>query len=312
MANWTAEQIPDQTGRVVIVTGGNIGLGYESVLALAKKGAEVVMASRNLDKANAARREILAQVPNGKVEVMQVDLSDLASIRAFSEAFHRRYSRLDILLNNAGLMIPPYGTTKDGFETQFGVNHLGHFALTGLLLDVVLATPNSRVVTVSSNAYRGGRINFDDLQSKQKYSAWGAYSQSKVANIHFMRELQLRLDAIGSMTISVSAHPGYSATDLQNPQKVAGVPFVGIITSIANRFFAQSAAMGALSQLYAATAPNVKGGEFFGPDKGMRGYPTLLELLPHAMDRSVESRLWAVSEALTGVKFKVLEPTVVV
>lgn len=306
MTNWTAEQIPDQTGRVAIVTGGNIGLGYESVLALAKKGAEVVMASRNLDKAKAARREILAQVPHGKVDVMQVDLSDLASVRVFSEAFRHRYDRLDILLNNAGLMIPPYGTTKDGFETQFGVNHLGHFALTGLLLDVIVATPNSRVVTVSSNAYRGGRINFDDLQSKQKYSAWGAYSQSKVANIHFMRELQLRLDAIGSRTISVSAHPGYSATDLQNPQKVAGVPFVGIITSIANRFFAQSAAMGALSQLYAATAPNVKGGEFFGPDKGMRGYPTLLELLPHAMDRSVEARLWAVSEALTGVKFEML------
>jgi NAD(P)-dependent dehydrogenase (short-subunit alcohol dehydrogenase family) len=308
MNNWTADQMPDLTGRVVIVTGGNIGLGYESVLALAKKGAEVVMASRNMDKANAARREILAQVPDGKVAVMQIDLSDLASVRAFAEEFRSCYDRLDILMNNAGLMIPPYGTTKDGFETQFGVNHLGHFALTGLLLDMILATPNSRVVTVSSNAYRGGRINFDDLQSKQKYSAWGAYSQSKVANIHFMRELQLRLDAIRSSTISVSAHPGYSATDLQNPQKVSGVPFAGLITSIANRFFAQSAAMGALSQLYAATAPDVKGGDFFGPDKGMRGHPTLTELLPHAMDRSVESRLWAVSEALTGVKFEVLEP----
>lgn len=311
MTNWTADQIPDQTGRVAVVTGGNIGLGYESVLALAKKGAKVVMASRNLDKANAARREILAQVPNGKVEVMQVDLSNLASVRAFSEAFRHRYDRLDILLNNAGLMIPPYGTTKDGFETQFGVNHLGHFALTGLLLDVVLATPNSRVVTVSSGAYRGGRINFDDLQSKQRYNAWGAYSQSKVANIHFMRELQARLDAIGSSTISVSAHPGYSATDLQNPQKVGGIPLAGLFTSIANRFFAQSAAMGALPQLYAATAPGVRGGDFFGPDNGMKGYPKLEPLQAHAMDRSVEARLWAVSEALTEVKFEALESVTV-
>lgn len=304
MTNWTAEQIPDQTGRVAIVTGGNVGLGYESVLALAKKGATVVMASRNLEKANAARREILAQTLNGKVDVMQVDLSDLASVRTFSEAFRHRYDRLDILLNNAGLMIPPYGVTEDGFETQFGVNHLGHFALTGLLLDRVLATPNSRVITVSSSAYRMGRINFDDLQSKQKYSAWRAYGQSKVANIHFMRELQVRLDGIGSSTISASAHPGYAATDLQNPQKTAGIPISRIMTAIGNRFFAQSAAMGALPQLYAATAPGVRGGDFFGPDNGMKGYPKLEPLQAHAMDRSVEARLWAVSEALTGVKFE--------
>lgn len=311
MANWTAEQIPDQSGRVVVITGGNIGLGYESASALAKKGAEVIIASRNLGKANAARDKILAQVPQAKLKVMQLDLSDLASVRAFSEAFHRQYDRLDILMNNAGLMIPPYGTTKDGFETQFGVNHLGHFALTGLVLDLILATPNSRVVTVSSSAYYTGRINFDDLQSKNRYRAWQAYSQSKVANIHFMRELQARLAALGSSTISVSAHPGYSATDLQNPQKVGGVPLAGLFTTIANRLVAQSAAMGALPQLYAATAPDVKGGDFFGPQYGMRGYPRLEGLRPHAIDRNVEARLWAVSEALTGVKFEALEPRAV-
>jgi NAD(P)-dependent dehydrogenase (short-subunit alcohol dehydrogenase family) len=310
MNNWTADQMPDLTGRVVIVTGGNIGLGYESVLALAKKGTEVVMASRNMDKANAARREILAHVPNGKVTVMPIDLSDLASVRAFAEEFRSCYDRLDILMNNAGLMIPPYGTTKDGFETQFGVNHLGHFALTGLLLDIILATPDSRIVTVSSSAYRMGRINFDDLQSKQNYSAWRAYGQSKVANIHFMRQLQARLESIGSRTISVSAHPGYAATDLQNVQKTEGIPFAGLIGAIGNRFFAQSASMGALPQLYAATAPGVRGGEFFGPHNGMRGYPQLEPLQPHALDEDVAARLWAVSEALTEVKFEALEPAI--
>lgn len=309
MNNWTIDQMPDLTGRVAIVTGGNIGLGYESVVALAKKGADVVMASRNLDKANSARQKILAEVPHGNVTVMRIDLADLASVRSFADEFRSCYEHLDILMNNAGLMIPPYGTTKDGFETQFGVNHLGHFALTGLLLDMILATPNSRIVTVSSGVYRRGQINFDDLQSKQSYTAWRAYGQSKVANLLFMRELQARLDALGSDTISVSAHPGYAATDLQNPEKTRGVPFSGLMNSIGNRFFAQSAAMGALPQLYAATASDVQGGQFFGPQTlSLWGYPRLEPLLPHALDESAAARLWAVSEALTGVTYEALEP----
>ncbi len=305
---WTAEDIPDQTGKVALVTGGNSGLGYETVVELARKGALVVLACRDSEKGNAAQDQVRQQTPDASIEVMQLDLASLASIRQFAEAFKVNHDRLHILVNNAGVMATPRRTTADGFELQFGTNHLGHFALTGLLLDVLLKTPNSRVVTVSSSAEQTGRINLDDLMGEESYERWSAYGQSKLANVLFAYELQRRLDAAGASTISMAVHPGFAATELRTELMTRETPIFHRILSYFFEGLSQSADMGALPQLYAATAPDVLGGKYYGPDGFMQrtGYPKQLRSSGRSYDETVAKQLWAVSEELTGVEYKAL------
>ncbi|MGB5522826.1 MAG: SDR family NAD(P)-dependent oxidoreductase, partial [Polyangiales bacterium] len=295
--DWSAEALGDQSGRVAIVTGSNSGIGFETARVLAGKGATVVMACRNLEKANPKADEIRAAHPGADVKVMQLDLSDLGSVQRFAEAFRAKHSRLDLLINNAGIMVPPYGKTAQGFETQFGVNHLGHFALTGSLLDLITNTPGSRIVTISSIAHYMGRIDFADLNWEKGYRAQAAYGQSKIANLLFTYELQRRLAAAGKDTIAVAAHPGWTETNLQEHAK--GVKFL-------NRFLAQEPLMGALPTLYAATEPGVNGAEYFGPSgfMEMNGPPKKVKSNKRSHDRNVADRLWNVSEELTGVHFQ--------
>jgi len=295
--SWTAEQLGDQTGRVAIVTGANSGIGFETARVLAEKGATVVMACRNLVKANPKADEIRGAHPEATVEVMELDLSDLASVRRFADAFRAKHSRLDLLINNAGIMVPPYGTTAQGFETQFGVNHLGHFALTGLLLDLIVQTPGSRIVTISSVAHQLGKIQFSDLNWEKGYKAQSAYGQSKLANLLFTYELQRRLAAAGKDTLAVAAHPGWTETNLQEHAK--GVKFL-------NRFFGQEPLMGALPTLYAATESGVHGAEYYGPSgfMEMNGPPKKVKSNRRSHDQNVAERLWSVSEELTGVRFQ--------
>lgn len=297
-STWSEADMPDQSGKVAIVTGANSGLGYETARALAQHGATVVMACRNAQKAEAAAIRILATNPKGQVIVMALDLGDLDSVRQFADAFKARYDRLDLLINNAGIMVPPQGETAQGFETQFGVNHLGHFALTAQLMDQLRATARARVVTVSSIAHRFGQIGFDDLNwQDREYRPMPAYGQSKLANLLFTYELQRRLRAAGSATLAVAAHPGYAATGLQGE---------GGNDGLMGRF-AQSQQMGALPTLYAATAPEVMGGQFFGPDglAGIAGHPQRVESSARSQDRDDARHLWQVSEELTGVTFAV-------
>ncbi len=303
---WTANDIPDQSGRVAIVTGANSGLGSETALALAAKGAHVVLACRDASRAQAALDRIRAAAPQASVEVMPLDLASLASIRAFAEAFAARQPRLDLLCNNAGVMAIPRRNTADGFEMQLGTNHLGHFAVTGLLLPRLLDTPRSRVVSVSSSMHRPGMIHFDDLQLERGYAKWKAYAQSKLANLLFTFELDRRLRKAGASTISVAAHPGYAATNLQTVgAKMEGARLFEQIYELGNRLFAQSAAMGALPTLYGATAPAVQGGDYFGPDTffEMWGHPTRVGSNARSKDTADAARLWEVSERLTGVHF---------
>jgi NAD(P)-dependent dehydrogenase (short-subunit alcohol dehydrogenase family) len=295
MSPWTAADIPDQTGRTAVITGANTGLGYETARALASKGARVVLAVRNLDKGKAAADLIARRYPGADVAVQELDLTSLESIRAAADQLRAGHDRIDLLINNAGVMMTPKQTTKDGFELQFGTNHLGHFALTGLLLDRVLAAPASRVVTISSNGHRFGSIHFDDLQSERRYSRSGAYGQSKLANLLFTYELQNRLAATD--TIAVAAHPGSSATELgRNMPRIVEWGF-GLTV--------QDAEMGALPQLRAATDPSVRGGQYYGPGGFLQlhGYPKLVNSNGRSHDVAAQKRLWAVSEALTGVVF---------
>ena len=254
--HWTLENMPAQNGRVAIVTGANSGIGYETARALAHKGATTILACRSPQKGQAAADKILRESPNGEAVFMPLDLSDLASVRQFAADFIARYHRLDLLINNAGVMVPPYSQTADGFELQFGVNHLGHFALTGLLLDHILQAPNGRIVNVSSIMHKRGQINFNDLNSLQNYNRAAAYGQSKLANLLFTYELQRKFTAAEVQTIAVAAHPGWTATNLQKHS--------GVIAFL-NRFFAQTPEMGALPTLRAAVGTNVQGGEYYGP-----------------------------------------------
>ena len=300
---WTADQIPDQSGRVAVVTGGNSGLGLETARQLARAGADVVIACRNPDKGAAAVTDIKAGVPDARLQVAALDLASLDSVRAFAEWLRTERDRLDLLVNNAGVMAPPRRETADGFELQFGTNHLGHFALTALLLGAMEGRPDARVVTISSGAHRMGKINFDDLQSKRRYFRWRAYGQSKLANLLFMYELDRRLRAAASQTKSVGAHPGYAATNLQS----AAPPMLDrLVMVVTNRVIAQSAAMGALPQLYAATYPGLEGGTYVGPDgiAEQRGHPKPVRASGAARDEQVARRLWEVSEELTGVSFE--------
>lgn len=311
MAKWTTDNIPDQSGKTIIVTGANSGLGYETTLALAQKGAHVIMACRNMEKGQRAHDEVKQHAPDASLDLMKLDLGDLASVREFAAAFREKYDALDVLINNAGLMAIPRRETKDGFEMQLGVNHLGHFALTGLLLDMIINTPNSRVVTVTSGANYFGKIHFDDLQLTNNYSRYGAYGQSKLANVLFAFELQRRLEAAGADTISNTAHPGYANTELQDTSAAHSGSKVEefIYTQIMDRV-GQSAAMGALPQLYAATAPEAKGGAFYGPDGFLQvsGYPTERQANKVAYDPAVMKRFWEASERLTGVTFEMPQP----
>jgi NAD(P)-dependent dehydrogenase (short-subunit alcohol dehydrogenase family) len=303
---WIEENIPDLTGKVAIVTGANSGLGLETTRVLARKGAAVVLAVRSEARGAATVKGVRAGSPDARLVVMPLDLANLESVRRFTETFLAGYDRLDILVNNAGVMAIPRRKTADGFEMQFGTNHLGHFALTRLLLPSILKTSGARVVTVSSGAHLFGRIRFDDLNGERSYSKWGAYAQSKLANLLFAYELQRRLAAAGSGALSVAAHPGYAATNLQcvGPQ-MEGSRLNLWVLSAANRVFAQSAAMGALPEIYAATSPEVRGGDYIGPDGflGQRGFPRKAESSSRSRDQEVAARLWTVSEQLTGVTY---------
>jgi NAD(P)-dependent dehydrogenase (short-subunit alcohol dehydrogenase family) len=297
MTNWTVANAPDQTGRVAVVTGANTGLGYETAAALASRGARVVLAVRNLDKGKAAADLILRRTPGADVSLQELDLTSLASIEDAAEQLRADLDRIDLLINNAGVMMTPKGTTKDGFELQFGTNHLGHFAFTGRLLDRVFAAPGSRVVTVSSIGHRFGRIRFDDLQSERRYSRVGAYGQSKLANLLFTYELQRRL--AGSETTALAAHPGGSSSELSR--------YVPNALQLAFRTLEQSTEMGALPTLRAAIDPAVAGGEYVGPGGPfeLRGYPEAVSSSRRSHDVAVQRRLWTVSEQLTGVVFPV-------
>jgi NAD(P)-dependent dehydrogenase (short-subunit alcohol dehydrogenase family) len=306
---WTAADIPDQSGRVVLVTGANSGLGYQTARRLAGAGATVLMACRNQAKGADALAQVRGEHPGASAELLELDLADLASVRRAADEARARHPRLDVLINNAGVMAIPYRTTADGFEMQLGTNHLGHFALTGLLIDRLLETDGSRVVNVSSQAHRAGRINFDDLQSRKRYRKWRAYGQSKLANLLFTRELQRRLAAISATTVAVAAHPGYAATHLQAAgPEMAGAKVMGFLTRLGNKIAAQPDEMGALPQLYAATAPDVVGGDYFGPDGigEQRGYPKRVGMTAAARDDVSAQRLWQVSEDLTGVRYEKL------
>ena len=302
---WTAADIPDQTGRRAIVTGANSGLGFETALALAAHGAEVTLAVRDTGKGEAAADQIRSRAPQASLEVRRLDLADLASIDEFAWLWRESHPEgLDLLINNAGIMAIPRRETADGFEMQLGTNHLGHFALTGRLFEAL--RPDGRVVTVSSQAHRMGRMDFDDLMGESKYGTWRAYGQSKLANLLFMRGLAERLERAGSTVASVAAHPGYASTHLQavGPE-MRGQGWMTKVMGGVNKVMAQSAAKGALPTLYAATFPAIRSGDYVGPDGfgEQRGHPKLVGMPPSARDDAAASRLWTVSEDLTGVRY---------
>jgi len=302
--NWTVNYIPDLTGKVAIITGANSGIGYESAKEFARKGAEIILACRSMEKGEGAASTIRAEIPNAKLKPMVLNLSSLKSVRAFADAFNAAYSRLDVLLNNAGIMMVPLGKTEDGFERQLGVNHLGHFALTGLLIDVLLKTPNSRVVNVSSGAHRSGELDFDDLmfENEEAYTPMKSYGNSKLANLLFTYEMQRLLEAKGADLIAVAAHPGIATTNLAN--HLMHPLLMKLLTPIF-RLMMQSAAMGALPSIRAAVDPNVVGGQYFGPGgkKERKGYPILVSSNEASQNTEDARKLWEVSEELTGVRY---------
>src|SRR5258708_29921647 len=264
---WTSNDTPDLSGKTIVVTGGNSGIGYNAALEFARKRADVILACRDLGKARTAATQIMSSAPGAKVDVMELDLSNLASVSGFSDAFHLQHEALHVLCNNGGVMAIPYRQTADGFEMQLGTNRLGHFALTGLLLDRLLATEGARVVNVASGAHRMGKIRFDDLQWKNGYRKWMAYGQSKLANLLFTLELQRKIDAAGKKLLTVACHPGYAATNLQAAgPRMQGSTMLESFFSFGNSVLAQSAAMGALPTEYAAVAPDVHRGDFIRPD----------------------------------------------
>src|SRR4051812_13867735 len=299
---WTADQIPDQTGRVAVVTGANSGLGLSTARELARHGAHVVLACRNQEKGKAALEEIGA---NGELE--ELDLASLDSVHGFAERFLGSHDGLDLLINNAGLMAPPRGMTADGFEMQFGTNVLGHFALTAQLIGAMEGREDARVVTLSSNAHKFGRIKWDDLQHERSYNRWIAYGQSKLGDLMLALELDRRLRRAGSTVRSFGAHPGYSATNLQSAAPPA---FDRAVMAVTNRLMAQSGDMGALPTLYAATYPGLEGGTYIGPDGLMeqRGHPEPVTPAKAARNQENARRLWAVCEELTGVRFELPAP----
>ena len=301
-AHWSAADIPDQTGRVAIITGANTGLGLETARALAAAGAQVVLAVRDLDKGAAAVEEIGKTTPAGNLALQRLDLSSLSDIRSAAEQLGDQYPQIDLLINNAGVMYPPKGNTADGFELQFGTNHLGHFALTALLLENLTTVRGSRVVTVSSNGHKfRAAIHFDDLQWERNYSRVGAYAQSKLANLLFTYELQRRL--AGTNTVALAAHPGGSNTELARNSPL----WVRAVFDAVAPLLVQGADMGALPTLRAATDPAALGGQYYGPDGFMeqRGNPKVVASSEQSYDLDLQRRLWSVSEELTDVIFPV-------
>ena len=308
MEKWTETLIPDQTGRVALVTGANSGIGLEAAKLLAERGAHVVLACRTRSKAEAARTEIMAAHPSGQVSLIDLDLSSLASVAAAAAEFTSQFDHLDLLINNAGVMATPYKQTVDGYELQFATNHLGHAALTAHLLPALLTTEASRVVNVSSLAHRMGRINFDDLQSERRYHAWRAYGQSKLSNLLFTFELQRRLAKIDATTIATAAHPGFSETNLATSTGGNSHRMM-TVTKPLTKLMSQSARMGSLPTLRAATDPDAHGGNYFGPSGFLeqRGFPSNAQVSKTANDTALAARLWDTTIALTGVPFAALD-----
>jgi NAD(P)-dependent dehydrogenase (short-subunit alcohol dehydrogenase family) len=304
---WTAHDMPDLSGKVTIVTGANSGIGFEAARELAAHGAVVTLAVRDTAKGEAAADRIRGEVAQATVEVAPLDLADLASVRDFASTWSTANpDGLDLLINNAGVMAIPRRLTADGFEMQLGTNHLGHFALTGLLLPALVAQPRSRVVTVSSGAHRTARMNFDDLMGERSYKPWRTYGQSKLANLLFTGELQRRLDANSMQVLAMAAHPGYANTNLQavGPQ-MSGRSWLLKPMELVNKVMAQSAEMGALPTLFAATAAGLPGNSYVGPDGFMeqRGYPRPVDRSTAASNEVDARRLWGISETLTGVQY---------
>lgn len=296
---WTTKNIPNQTGKIAVVTGANSGIGFEAAKALAKKHAEVILAVRNIEKGEEAYLSIKAECENAKLQVMELDLSSLVLIRKFTNEFKSVYNKLDILINNAGVMVPPYGNTEDGFELQLGINHLGHFALTAQLFDFMQKSNSPRIVNVSSAAHKIGNLNFEDLNwTKRKYNDWKAYGDSKIANLYFTFELKRKLEKLDSKVVVTSCHPGWTKTNLQQNSG---------FSSFLNPFFAQKPEMGVLPTLRAAIDRDVQNGDFYGPNGffEMKGYPVLVK--PNELSRNVEiaEHLWKVSEELTNIKFDI-------
>jgi NAD(P)-dependent dehydrogenase (short-subunit alcohol dehydrogenase family) len=303
-AKWTEADVPGLKGRVAVVTGANTGLGFETARVLAGRGASVVLAVRDVEKGKQAAARVADTTPGADLTVQELDLTSLESVRAAAAELRAKHPKIDLLINNAGVMTPPKQTTRDGFELQFGTNHLGHFALTGLLLDQLLPVPGARVVTVSSLAHRfGAGIRFDDLQWEQSYDRTAAYGQSKLANLMFTYELQRRLTAHGAGTVAVAAHPGFADTELVRNSPAA----LRLIAPVIAPLLSQKPDMGALPTLRAATDPGVLGGQYYGPDgRGERtGHPVVVASSPRSYDVSVQRRLWSASEELTGVSFPV-------
>ena len=309
MAGWDIDQIPDQSGRNILITGANSGIGFEAAKGLASRGAHVILACRNLAKGDTAAKAIIDEHPDAVVEVMKLDLADLKSVHEFADNFCARFPALHVLCNNAGVMAIPRTETADGFEMQFGTNHLGHFALTGLLIEPLNKTGGARVVNVSSQAHRMGRMNFNDLHGEEKYEKWAAYGQSKLSNLLFTFELNRRLDEAKLDIIAVAAHPGYAATNLQfvGPQ-MQGSSFLMTISKFGNAVFAQNQHMGALPTMYAATMPEVRGGDYFGPRGFMEMWGRPKKVGSNARSKREEDwkRLWEISEELTGVRYEAL------
>jgi NAD(P)-dependent dehydrogenase (short-subunit alcohol dehydrogenase family) len=288
---WTVLNIPDQTGKTILITGANRGLGFEDTKALAMKGAKVIMACRNLERANSAKETLLKEDPNALLAVEKLDLADFISIKEFASNFLEKYQQLDVLINNAALLMSPHQRTVQGFEMSFGVNHLGHFLLTGLLLPLLLKTPNSRIVNVSSSAHRFGNIHFEDINLEKKYGNMKAYGQSKLANLVFTYELQRQLSAAGKTTQCMASHPGFARTHVPNSR----------FLRFFNKLLSQSAEMGALPTLYAAVDPNAEGGKYYGPGGrlGVRGHPKLVNSSKTSKDLEIAKKLWKLSEELT-------------
>jgi len=302
--NWTTTNIPDLTSKVVIVTGGNSGVGYEAAKEFARKGAQTILACRSMQKGLAAVDLIRKEIPDAPAEIMQLNLASLASVRSFAKTFKSNFDRLDILVNNAGIMWLPDGKTEDGFERHFGTNHLGHFALTGLLIDLIQKTPQARVVTVSSIGHRSGVMDFDDLMFERgnDNQRQEVYGRSKLANLLFTYELQRRLETVNSNAVAVASHPGMSNTNLLG--KPESPWFFRLVMPLAG-IMIQSAAMGALPTLRAAVDPDAKGGQYYGPDgkNEVRGYPVIVTSSDASHDLEDARKLWDVSEQLTGVKY---------
>ncbi|PKL81981.1 MAG: short-chain dehydrogenase [Ignavibacteriae bacterium HGW-Ignavibacteriae-3] len=294
---WDLTNIHDQMGKVAIVTGSSSGIGFEAAKELAKKNATVIIAVRNSDKGNNAAQKILAENKNADIHVMMLDLADLDSVKSFSNSFKEKYKKLDLLINNAGVMIPPYSKTKNGFELQFGTNHLGHFALTASLLDLLKNTKDSRIVNVASAAHKYGNLNFDDLNwEKRKYKSWHAYGDSKISNLYFTYELSRRLNATNSEIKVTAAHPGWTATELQRHN---------VFFKFMNPFFPMKQWQGALPTLRAATDNAAKTGDYFGPNgwQEWKGFPVKVESNELSHDKNIAAKLWDISGKMTGIKF---------